>query len=131
MVHQYFCSYSSLNRAKSRANQSDSALSAISRAVNQVPFDFPEDKLPENFSLIVSDLQQPSDNGLGLNGKLAFELKQDFERFSNPVVLQFANSILSSHAIRLDSAFKINRTITIVIDNTSYTLPEVRAGPLV
>lgn len=101
------------------------------RDIDQLPSDFPKDKLPETFSLVVSDLQQQSDGGLGLNGKFAFELKQDCKRFSNPVVIQFNDSIVLDQDAIVRVAYKINRVIAIAIDNTSHNIPEVRAGPYV
>jgi len=77
----------------------DSGLTVTNGSLEHLPFDFPTDQLPENYSLIVSDIQQPSEGGLGLNGKLAFEIKQDFERFTNPVVLQFGISTTTNHTI--------------------------------
>jgi len=109
----------------------DSELALSYRDIDQLPFDFPKDELPETCSLIVSDLQQQTDDGLGLNGKFAFELNQDYKRFSNPVVLQFNNSIILEQEAIVRVAYKINRVVAIAIDNTSYTIPEVRAGPYV
>jgi hypothetical protein len=99
------------------------------RGIDQLPADFPKDKLPETFSLVVSDLQQQSDDGLSLNGKFAFELNQDFKRFFNPVVIQFNHSIVLKQDAVVYVAYKTNRVIAIAIDNTSHSIPEVRAGP--
>ncbi len=99
--------------------------------VDHLPSDFPKDKLPENYSLIVSDLQQQVDGGLNLNGKFAFEIKQDYNRFPNPIVLQLNQTIRFKQDVIVDVAYKINRIIAVAIDNTSQTIPEVRAGPYV
>ncbi|WP_291864728.1 hypothetical protein [Maribacter sp.] len=109
----------------------DSELSLAYKDVDQLPFDFPKDKLPENYSLVVSDFQQQTDDGLSLNGKFAFELKQDYKRFSNPIVIQFNDSIVFKQDAIVLLAYKINRVIAIAIDNTSHAIPEVRAGPYV
>lgn len=109
----------------------DSELLFTHRDIDQLPFDFPEDKLPESYSLVVSDLQQQTNDALSLNGKFAFELKQDYKRFSNPLVIQFNDSIAFDQDAIVHVAYKINKVIAIAIDNTSHTIPEVRAGPYV
>ena len=109
----------------------DNQLSLAYRDVEKLPFDFPKDKLPENYSLVVSDFQKKTDDGLSLNGKFAFELKQDCKRFSNPIVIQYNDSIVLKQDAIVRIAYKINRVIAIAIDNTSYAIPEVRAGPYV
>lgn len=109
----------------------NSELSLSYKDIDQLPVDFPKDELPDTFSLVVSDLQQQIEGGLGLNGKFAFELNQDYQRFSNPVVIQLDNSIVLEQDAIVQVAYKINRVIAIGIDNTSHTIPEVRAGPCI
>lgn len=98
---------------------------------NQLPFDLPDDQLPENYSLVVSDFQQNTDSGINLNGKLAFEIKQDCNSFYTPVVLQCNNTIGFESEVVVSVAFKINSNIVNTIENTSNTIPGVRAGPYV
>lgn len=95
------------------------------------PFEFPNDQFPDNYSLVVSDLQQQTNDGLSLNGKFAFELRQNYNRYFSPVVIQPNTSILFKSDIVVSVAYKINKIIASAIDNTSQTIPEVRAGPLV
>lgn len=109
----------------------DCQLALTYSGLDQLPIDFPEDKLPESCSIVVSDLQQQTDDGLGLNGKFAFELNQDYKRFSNPVVIPHNNLIVFEQDAIVQVAYKINKVIAIAIDNTSRTIPEVRAGPYV
>ncbi len=99
--------------------------------IDQLPLDFPKDKLPENYSLVVSDLHQQTNDGLSVNGKYAFELKQESTRFSNPVPLRFNDLIVLEQDAFVQLAYKINKVIAIAIDNTSHEIPEVRAGPYV
>lgn len=96
---------------------------------DEIPFDFPKEELPEKYNLVVSDLYQQADNGLSLNGNLVLIQKQDYNRFSNPVILKFNNTIVFKQDAIVNVSFKINRNIAIAIDNTSHTIPEVRAGP--
>ena len=98
---------------------------------DEVPFDFPKEQLPEKYNLVVSDLHQQADNGLSLNGNLVLIHKQDYKRFSNPVILPYNNAIVFKQDTIVNVSFKINRNIAIAIDNTSQTIPEVRAGPSV
>lgn len=95
------------------------------------PLEFPKEQFPENYSLVVSDLQQQANDGLSLNGKLAFELKQNYNRFFSPVVIKPNTAIVFKQDIIVSVAYRINKIIAIAIDNTSQTIPEVRAGPLV
>ena len=98
---------------------------------DEFPFDFPEQELPEKYSLVVSDLQQQADNGQGLNGTLVSIQKQEDARFSNPVLLQFNNSIVFTQDAIENIAYKVNRNSAIKIENTSQVIPETRAGPFV
>ncbi|MFS4467158.1 hypothetical protein [Maribacter sp. 2210JD10-5] len=97
--------------------------------IDELPHDFPEDKLPESFSLVVSDIHQQSDDGLSLNGKFASESKRDDQRFSGPVVTFFNGRIIVSQILSVAIAFKRYQDISISINNTSKAIPEVRAGP--
>jgi hypothetical protein len=98
---------------------------------DELPFDLPKEPLPEEYNLVVSDLHQQADNGLNLNGNLVLIQTQDDNRFSNPVILQFNNAVVFKQDAIVNVSFKINRIIAIAIDNTSQTIPEVRAGPYV
>ncbi len=107
----------------------DSEFSLTYSDIDQLPLDFPKDQLPETCSLVISDLQQQSDDGFGVNGKLAFELNQDYKRFSIPVILPFNALTGFEHDAIVHVAYKVNRVIAIAIDNTLRPIPEVRAGP--
>ena len=97
----------------------------------ELPSDYPKEQLPEKYNLVVSDLQQQADSSITINGTLVSIQNQDDDRFSNPVILQFNNAIVSKQDATVQLAFKINTVIAIAIDNTSQTIPEVRAGPYV
>ena len=98
---------------------------------NELPLNFPKEQLPEKYNLIVSDLHQQAENGFNLNGNLVLIQKQDYDSFSNPVIIQFNDRIVFKQNAIVHVSFKINRNIAIAIDNTSQTIPEVRAGPYV
>ena len=96
--------------------------------LDELPFDFPEDELPETCSLVVLDLHEAKDV-LSLKGKVAFELHQDYHKFLKvPGIPINTTTVIGGNVID-DLLYKVNRTIAIAIDNVSYTFPEVRAGP--
>ena len=95
------------------------------------PSDSPKKELPETYNLVVSDLHQQADDGVTLNATLVVPQKHDDKTFSYPVVLPFSETIVFEQDAIVDTAFKINRTIAIAIENSSRTIPEVRAGPYV
>ncbi|TDT47215.1 hypothetical protein CLV90_1288 [Maribacter spongiicola] len=97
----------------------------------ELPSDYPKEQLPEKYNLVVSDLHQQADNGVTINATLVASQKHDVKTFSHPVVLPFSENILFEQDAIVDTAYKINRIIAIAIDNTSRTIPEVRAGPYV
>ncbi|WP_299320741.1 hypothetical protein [uncultured Maribacter sp.] len=97
----------------------------------EFPSDSPNKELPETYNLVVSDLQQQVDDGITLNATLVVPQKHDDKTFSYPVVLPFSETIVFEQDAIVDTAFKINRTIAIAIENSSRTIPEVRAGPYV
>lgn len=109
----------------------DGKLSLTYGDIDELPSDFPKEELPESFSLVISDLQQKTGDGLGLNGKFAYESRQDYPGFSNPVILFFNGSLASGQVILTRVAYNTRRVIAIAIDNTSHIIPEVRAGPYV
>lgn len=94
-----------------------------------LPDDLPEDELPESFNLVISDLQQNTGDGLGLNGKFAFEIRQDYHPYSTPVVYYFNDSLALGQEVLTKVALSTHQVIAIAIDNTSHIIPEVRAGP--
>ncbi|MBQ0787177.1 MAG: hypothetical protein KBT69_06740 [Oceanihabitans sp.] len=84
----------------------------------------------ENYNLDVFKIQDASDANSGFDGKVAIEPKLESDRYSNPNVY-FSASVIEESEIHTNSqvAYKVNTNIAIAIDNTSYKIPEVRAGP--
>lgn len=107
----------------------DSKLSLTYGNIGELPFDFPKEELPESFSLVISDLQQKTGDGLGLNGKFASQSRPDYQGFSNPSVLLFNDALVLGQALLTKVAYNAHQVIAIAIDNTSHIIPEVRAGP--
>ena len=89
----------------------------------------PSDDESNNYNLDVYEIQKPSDTEWDFEGTLVLELKPDGDRFSNPKVFASIEEI----NVEIDItrvAYKLHYNIAIEIDNTSYKIPEVRAGPV-
>lgn len=90
--------------------------------------DFPKE---QTYNLDVFEITKSSDTGFGSGGKLMFELKQDYDRFSNPNVFLYATEVTSTEKnIEVQVAYKQNKTIAIAINNIPHQIPECRAGPV-
>lgn len=82
-----------------------------------------------DYDLDVYEIHQANDIS-DLDGKLALETKAENDRLSNP------NVFISPEIIDIDAkqlidqvAYKFRKAVAIAIDNNSYKIPEVRAGP--
>ena len=89
----------------------------------------PKDK-SSNYDFEVFEIKDAKDSKWDFDGHLVdqFNFKSD-----RSFQLEFYNSAITLKEKHLDSynhlALKVNRGITFVSDNTSYNIPEVRAGP--
>ena len=89
----------------------------------------PKDK-SSNYDFEVFEIKDAKDSKWDFDGHLVdqFNFKSD-----RSFQLEFYNSAITLKEKHLDSynhlALKVNRDITFVSDNTSYNIPEVRAGP--
>ncbi len=82
-------------------------------------------------NLDVFEITKSSDTGFGSKGKFIFELKQDYDRFSNPNLFVYASVITSNKKnVEVLVAYKQNKTIAVAINNIPHKIPEGRAGPL-
>ncbi len=96
----------------------------------QNPSKTPEKQTSKKYNIDVSDIKSASDFNSDLSNKYAFELKQEYDRFSIPNFNTYIPEITVDENKQLAKvAYKINRNIAIAIDNTSHNIPEVRAGP--
>lgn len=107
----------------------DVELSLAFGGLDESPVDKPKEEFPESYHFIVFDLQQQSDNDVNLNGKFAPETNEEFTRFSNTMVIRFNNAVVLGQVLTEHVAYKVRGAKAIVIDRTSETIPEVRAGP--
>jgi len=82
------------------------------------------------YNLDVYEIQQGNDIS-DLDGKLALETKPETNRFANPYVFIASEEMHIDAKERIEKvAYKFRRDIEITIDNHSYKIPEVRAGPV-
>ena len=108
-------------------------LSTTTLAIDYASSEDTSSNLPieQNFNLDVFEIIKSSDTGFGTTGKLIFELKQDYDRFSNPNVYVSLSTINSSEKnVEIAVAYKLNSTIAIAINIIPHKIPEGRAGPL-
>jgi len=91
-----------------------------------------DDKDLEHYNFDVFEIENTSDSSSDFGGKCIVEYKQDFDRFSKPNKQPHGLGADNKfNCFILKTALKTNKAIAIAIDNTSYNIPEVRAGPQV
>ncbi len=96
---------------------------------NEERSNFPKDKNSGSYNFNVYEIQKDSGSDWDLNGTFVVELKSEGNRFSNPNVYAFVDNT-EIRGITEKVASTAHYNIVLGIDNTSYKIPEVRAGPL-
>ncbi|MFD2564585.1 hypothetical protein [Aquimarina rubra] len=90
----------------------------------------PSDNNSSHYNLDVYKIHKSTDLDTDFNGIYVLEIKQKQDRASGSYAYSFVTTNSTHHLDRLlKSAQKVNGAIAIAIDNTSYKIPEVRAGP--
>ena len=93
------------------------------------PVKLPSNKKQSHYNLDVFEIHK-QDAETGFAGKCALELKTDYNRFFIPNISVLTNEIdVKTIDCLVKEAYKFRKNSAIVIDNTSYKIPEVRAGP--
>ena len=111
------------------SNKCNLELGYVSHDNNQSTRPSEEKTIAYNFE--VYEIQQ-GDDVSELEGKLALETKVEDDRIFNPNLLVSAVEIDSDAKENIEKvAYKLCRTVSITIDNNSYKIPEVRAGPTI
>lgn len=108
----------------------DIELGYAANGLNKNNTNVPSREPVKTYNVDVFEIQNVNKLLSDVGGKCSLELKQEYDRFSNPNVFSIIEVIAvseSEHLIKV--AYKLNRTIAIAIDNTSHKIPEVRAGP--
>lgn len=91
---------------------------------------FPVDNTIKSYELNVSEIQIDSDFNWDFEGIQIVEFNQKSDRFNYPKVNSSAESIdLEHNTTIIKVALKVNTSISRAIDNITYKIPEVRAGP--
>lgn len=105
------------------------ALDDTTSKTTKKPVKSPSNKKPSNYNLDVFEIHK-QDVGTGFAGKCALELKSDYNRFFIPIMSVLTNEIdVKTIDCLVKEAYRFRKNSAIVIDNTSYKIPEVRAGP--
>ncbi|RMA57024.1 hypothetical protein [Ulvibacter antarcticus] len=92
--------------------------------------EFPSQNDSNTYKVNVSEIQSSFDDASDLNG-LLLERTQKIERPYNPLLYFTVATIDASEENSIEKiSFRIQSNIAIAIDNSSYIIPEVRAGPV-
>lgn len=94
----------------------------------ELPSKSPKEPVPDNYSLVVSDLHQQGPQGLKFSGDLVSNQQEINSGFYNPLALNLTNTF-RLRPVFDQTTFKTYHAIAIAIDNTSRNIPEGRAGP--
>jgi len=95
---------------------------------DEEPLESPINSESNGYNLDVFEIQTSFDSDLDLEGISVVELKPENHRFFSPNAYASIQEIDNTQRIN-KIAFKVNTHIAIAIDNISYKIPEVRAGP--
>jgi len=84
-----------------------------------------------SYNLDIFEIQNTSDVDLGLEG-IVLNKKLESDRYYDPNLFSLTNIIdVENEDNNVKISYKVWRSIETSIDNASYIIPEVRAGPLV
>ncbi|WP_372757757.1 hypothetical protein [Mariniflexile sp.] len=125
----YYSDKDAVSVKKLLSEKSVLALGTTQSKLNHKHSKSPSNKKPSNYNFDVFEIhKQDAESGFG--GKCALELKSDFNRFFIPNIFIPANDVDLNSLENLEKeAYKFRYSVAITIDNTSYQIPEVRAGP--
>ncbi|EDP72024.1 hypothetical protein FBALC1_13022 [Flavobacteriales bacterium ALC-1] len=91
---------------------------------------FPKEKSGKDYELNISEIQNNNDSNWDFERTEVVELNQKSEHSYNPKVNtsgELQNTEHNNSIVKV--ALQVNKSVVIVTDNTSYKIPEVRAGP--
>lgn len=109
----------------------EAALSNIIDVESTKDGETPLNQDKKTYNLDVYEILKANDSTSGIGDKFVFELKQEYVRFYNPNVVLYCVNIVNNETTNLVKvAYKINKSVASAIDNYSYKIPEVRAGPI-
>lgn len=94
---------------------------------------FPESKSVNDYELNISEIQD-SNNGINwdFEGTKVSEYNPKYDQSYNPKINSSGEHVVTKQSNNIIKvAVQANKAIVITIDNLSYKIPEVRAGPIV
>ena len=95
------------------------------------PFPFGKNSKEKEYNLDVYEINKSADADADYTGTYVLEVKQEYDRTHYLYVYDFVSKTNTAYLKNLEQvAQKVSVSIAIAIDNTSYKIPEVRAGPL-
>lgn len=107
-----------------------SGLGTLSFSHEGEPIQLPNEDEVYGFQLNVSEIQTGTDADLDVDG-FVLEFKSVHDRYSAPdVYATFPSGALRDLNTLENVAYSVHRYNALLIDATSYAIPEVRAGPL-
>jgi len=119
----------SIKRILSQENTFDLGYASFN-APNE-PTEFPSEKNTKNYELNVYEIQNGTDFETDFNGYV-LEIETKTNRFFVPDYYAASNVLSVSEKNKTDKlAYTTHKNVALAIDNTSYVIPEVRAGPMV
>ncbi|MFG6686423.1 hypothetical protein ACGK9U_07570 [Mariniflexile sp. HNIBRBA6329] len=111
------------------SEEKELALGVLSSKKDEKPAKFPLKNQSNTYNLDVFEIHK-QDTNTGFGGTCALELKYDYNRFFIPIVSIPTNEIVVKSNEQLEKeAYKFQKNVALAIDDTSYKIPEVRAGP--
>ncbi|WP_296382336.1 hypothetical protein [Winogradskyella sp.] len=94
--------------------------------------DFPENRNVKDYEINISEIQNSSDTNWDFEGIQIVERNHKSDRFNNSKVYTSGGNLNEEHHNSIVKVlFQVNSTVIIALDNSSYKIPETRAGPTV
>jgi len=113
---------------KALAEENIMNLGFIDHHLDEESTEYPSNNNSNGYNLEVNEIQDDSNSDWDLEGIALVELKSENHRFFNPNVYVTVQSIDDRERL-VKVAYRINAHTAIAIDNNSFKIPEVRAGP--
>lgn len=90
----------------------------------------PSEEKQNSYNVDVYKLQNGADEDAALDGKYVIELKQEYDRSTNPNPIGFVYKVDESDKdYNIAVAYRVRKNVVTAIQNPSYIIPDVRAGP--
>ena len=126
---KYYSKTDAVSVKKILSEENTLALEKPASNSDKKPSKLPSNEKSSAYNLDVFEINK-QDVESGFGGKCALEIKSDFNRFFIPN-MAFPNNAIAIKTLEYleKESIKFQTNIALAIDNTSYIIPEVRAGP--